>query len=154
MKIISILSLSLLALQAQASWPTFFYPDRQLIMDLNYFDNSGCSWGNVKLKPGIINVSSYTCEEYCPPEWDWTAKTDGKCHSLAELDFRQYNIVHYTDYDSVTAVYGPRSSSEIFFEYEMHTKPGTFWYCTQYKNRMDYVVCGNDTLRRTELRAQ
>ncbi|MBA2653156.1 MAG: hypothetical protein H0U73_12965 [Tatlockia sp.] len=146
MKIITILNLAFLSLTAHASsWPTFFYPDHQLIMDLGYYDNTGCPWGKVRLKPNVINVSRYTCEEYCPPEWEWTARSDGNCHPFSSLNFREYKIIHYDNYDSVTAVYGARTSSEIFFEYEMHTLAGTSWFCTQFKNMMDYVVCANDT---------
>ncbi len=148
MKLFSLLILSLLNMQTLASsWPTFFYPDNQLIMDMNFFDNTGCVWNTVRLKPNVINISRYTCEMYCPPEWNWTARGDGQCHSFSDMSFKEYKIIHHADHDTVIALYGNRRSSEIYFEYEMNTLPSTSWYCSQYRNMMDYVVCANDSVQ-------
>lgn len=147
MKVLSLI-LSLFAFQSHAStWPTFFYPDEQLLMDLGAYDNEGCAWNTVRLKPNVINVKNYTCETetFCPAEWKWTARTDGNCHSFPAISFKEYKIIHHATYDTIIAIYGARNSNEIFFEYEMNTTPGDSWYCTQYKQWINYIVCACDT---------
>ncbi|MBA2656436.1 MAG: hypothetical protein H0U70_05560 [Tatlockia sp.] len=130
-----------------STWPIFFYPDKQLIMDLNIFDNTDCPAGEIKLKPRDINVNNFTCDNACPEAWVWKAKIDDQCHSFSDFDFKRYQINHYRDYDEVIAFYGARSSGETYFSYEMKTLPGTYWYCTQYKQGLDYITCANDTFR-------
>jgi hypothetical protein len=134
------------------TWPTFIYPDKQLITDLKFFDNRNCPTGEVLVKNNsVININQYTCKTYCPPEWQWIAKSDEKCHPLSDLEFKSYKVAHYPqdpenrfwDYSIVTASYGPKQSNEVFFEYEMKTPRNEYWYCTQ-RDKVNSISCAND----------
>jgi hypothetical protein len=131
-----------------AYWPTFSYPEKQLLLNLNYLSTNECPTGKARLIANtFININEHNPNGSCPPDWMWVAKSDGKCHDLSEIGFLGFRIEHYPDnryweYSIVRAFYGSKNSGEIFFEYAMQTPVDEYWYCRH--EGMDSVLCAND----------
>ena len=147
----SLLCLSFLTSPAFAEyyWPTFSYPDKQLLLNLHYLNTDECPTGEAKLlKNSTVNLDLCNSEKSCPAEWTWTANSDEKCRNLSEISFINYRISKYFnedgewDHSNVTASYGSKNTGEIYFEYTITTPLGEWWVCSQ--QDLNLVVCAND----------
>ena len=133
---------------AKFYWPTFSYPEKELLLKLNYLNTTACPPGKAKLiTTSAINLSLCHSEGSCPSNWEWIGKSDEKCHDLSEIDFLGNKISHvpdniYWEYSVVTASYGSKKTGDVYFEYVMTTPLGEYWYCTE--QRSGLLSCAND----------
>lgn len=148
---ITLLSLIFLTSPAFAEyyWPTFSYPDKQLLLNLHYLNIDGCPIGEARLlKNSTVNLNQCDSQGSCPAEWIWTAISDEKCRNVSEISFIKYRINNYYndegewDHSNVTAAYGSKNSGETYFEYTMTTPLGEWWICSQ--QDLNLVECAND----------
>lgn len=151
MKKIIIIFLSLFAIPAFASdWPTFSYPGNEQLLNLNYLTTRDCPRGEARLMSNAsININQTRCHGYCPEDWSWKGKSDGRCHPLSDINFKGYQFTYVPkDYDwnytTVTALYGAKNSGSIYFKFEMKTPDDEYWYCVLDSADSDFTSCAND----------
>lgn len=152
-KLFTLTLLSLLTAPAFAKyyWPTFTYPDKDLLLKMNTLTYNACPAGQVRLiNNSTINLALCNSDGSCPSNWEWIGKSDEQCHALSEIDFLNYKVEYvpdnrYWEYSVVTATYGSQKTGEVYFEYVMTTPPGEYWYCTReiFESGM-VVMCAND----------
>ena len=123
-------------------------PDVHSLMNSNYLTSNGCPQGEARLATHTPIKMNQNCDGYCPSEWEWIARGDGRCHNMADISFIGYQITHYPvendwDYSVVTASYGSRVLGQVYFQYVLTTPPGELWYCT-YMQKQKWVTCAND----------
>ncbi len=127
-----------------AQWPTFATPDKDFLIKNHFLVFDGCSKGKAKILPLKINIHKDRCKTFCPTDWSWILKDDGRCHDLSkDFDFLNFTISHTredngnTNNSTVIAQFGD-------FKFMFESTPHQAWYCVEANPEMHTIMCAND----------
>lgn len=131
------------------SWPSFWAPDRELMMKHHALRTATCPQGQAKLIPGMLFSIQETCNTWCPKDWYWFTHITDQCLPLSAFQLQDYQFESVSEpghdhvlYTKITAFYGQDKSSPAFTL--TFTTPPEAWHCYAPHGAPGMVDCAND----------